>query len=66
MKVPLTKKRLREIRKLWRGDMQSGDWKKLMERIGDFLEEKGEHQRETFEPYNPDLLKLVVVDFISK
>ncbi|MCL7413890.1 MAG: hypothetical protein M8353_09785 [ANME-2 cluster archaeon] len=37
-----------------------------MKRLGDFLEEKGEHQREIFEPYNPDLLKLVVVVFISK
>ena len=65
LRIPLTKRRLREIRKLWREYNNSGDWKKLMENLDGFLERKEEHRIEILEPYNPDLLKLVVIDFIS-
>jgi len=65
LKIPLTKRRLREIRKLWREYQKSGDWKKLMGRLDDFFKKKEERHVEPLEPYDPDLLKLVVIDFIS-
>jgi SNF2 family DNA or RNA helicase len=65
LKIPLTKRRLREIRKLWREYQKSGDWKKLMGRLDDFLKRKKDRHIEPLKPYDPDLLKLVVIDFIS-
>lgn len=66
LKISLTKKRLQELRNLWRNFKNSQiNWKKLIIEISNFLEDKTFIHSEEVEPFNPKNLKLVVIDFIS-
>jgi superfamily II DNA or RNA helicase len=63
--LPPTKKRLRELRKIWRTYLKSNDWKKMITELGEFLTEKGVFKKMVVEPYDVSKLKLIVMDFIS-
>lgn len=64
--VPLTKKRLKDLRRIWKSyKNQHKNWKKLMTEIGDFLEDKTITDKEEIEPFDKGRLKLVTIDFIS-
>ncbi|MEM5881590.1 MAG: helicase-related protein [Candidatus Aenigmatarchaeota archaeon] len=64
--VSLTKRRTRELRKIWENYKKIKDWRKLMKDLKKFLEDviivKSE---EKMEPFDKNHLKLVVIDFIS-
>jgi CRISPR/Cas system-associated endonuclease Cas1 len=64
--VSLTKKRLQNLRAVWR-DYKNGhkNWKRLLKELLEFLEGKISIERDEIEPYNPALLKLITIDFIS-
>jgi hypothetical protein len=67
-KITLTKARTSEVRRYWRrykGDEGHGDWKKLADQLGDFLENKSEAKGSELEEFNEEKLKLVAVEFIS-
>jgi hypothetical protein len=40
-------------------------WKKLLNDISDFLEGKSPIGKEEIQPYNPQLLRLITIDFVS-
>jgi superfamily II DNA/RNA helicase len=63
--IPLTKRRLRDIRRIWRHYKNGKDWKKLIDELDQFLAQKGLQQREPIEPFDSERLKLVAIDFIS-
>ncbi len=63
--IPLTKRRLRDIRRIWRHYKNAKDWKKLIDELDQFLAQKGLQQREPIEPFDAERLKLVAIDFIS-
>lgn len=64
--VSLTKKRPQSLRAIWRNYKNNHkSWKGLLKDISEFLEGKLSVEREEIPPYNPELLKLVTVDFIS-
>jgi hypothetical protein len=63
--IPMTKRRLRGLRKIWRGYKNKEDWKKLIEELDEFLSQKGLQEREAIEPFDPEKVKLVAIDFIS-
>lgn len=66
LKISLTKRRLQEIRSLWRNYKNSQiNWKKFIKELSDFLEDKKFIYSEEIEPFDPKKLKLVVIDFIS-
>ena len=66
LSVSLTKKRLQNLRVTW-GDYKNShkSWKKLLKDISEFLEGKLHMEREKLPPYNPGLLKLITIDFVS-
>src|SRR3990170_2223889 len=66
LSVSLTKKRLQNLRAVWR-DYKNGhkNWKRLLKELLEFLEGKISIERDEVEPYNSDLLKLVTIDFVS-
>jgi hypothetical protein len=66
LSVSLTKKRLQNLRNIWRDykDNHKG-WKKLLKDISEFLEGKLPVEKEEIQPYNPQLLKLVTIVFVS-
>ncbi len=63
--IPLTKRRLRDIRRIWRRYKSVKDWKKLIGELGQFLEQKGLQEREPIEPFDRERLRLVAIDFVS-
>ncbi len=64
--INLTKKRLQILRAIWRSyTYEHKDWKKLLNNISEFLEGKIAIEKEKILPYNPKLLKLITIDFIS-
>jgi hypothetical protein len=63
--LPQTKKRLQELRKIWRAYVKSGDWKKMITELGEFLTEKGIFRKALVEPFDMSKLKLIAMDFIS-
>jgi len=65
LSIPYTKHRLKEMRGFWRAYKKSGDWKGLIKKLGGFLIEKGIHKKVPIEPYDPEKLKLVTIDFVS-
>lgn len=65
LKISLTKRRLQEIRSLWRNYKNSQiNWKKFIKELSDFLEDKKFIYSEEIEPFDPKKLKLVAIDFI--
>jgi len=63
--IPLTKRRVRDLRRVWRRYKNGKDWKKLIDELDQFLAQKGLQQREPIEPFDPGRLRLVAIDFIS-
>ena len=63
--VPQTKKRLQELRKIWRVYQKDGNWKKRIRDLNNFLMEKGVFKKEIVEPFDKSKVKLVTIDFIS-
>lgn len=66
LSVSLTKKRLQNLRAVWRNYKNNHkSWKKLLKDITEFLEGKLYMVKEKLPSYNPELLKLITIDFIS-
>lgn len=65
LSIPYTKYRLKELRRFWKLYKKSGDWKGLIKKLSGFVIEKGIHKKIPVEPYDPEKLKLVTIDFIS-
>jgi hypothetical protein len=66
MAVSLTKKRLQNLRAVWRNYKNNHkSWKKLLKDISEFLEGKLFIEKEKLSPYEPRLLKLITIDFVS-
>ncbi|MBI5198807.1 MAG: hypothetical protein HZA09_02190 [Nitrospirae bacterium] len=64
--ISLTKKRIRSLRKVWRDYRDNHkSWKRLLKDISEFLEGKQSVEKEEIPPYEPQLLKLVTIDFVS-
>jgi superfamily II DNA or RNA helicase len=62
----LTKKRLQRLRVLWKNYRNNHkSWKRLLNDLSGFLEDKFTLQREEMTPYDPSKLKLVTIDFVS-
>ena len=60
-----TKKRLSEMRKMWKSYKQSGDWKLLIDNLDEYCKDKGLRESEDVIPFNINKLQLITVDFIS-
>ena len=65
LRVPLTKRRLKNLRKIWKIYKNNGDWKKLISEINKFLEGMKMKQAVELKPFDKTSLRLVVIDFIS-
>lgn len=66
LSTPQTKKRLQVLRKKWRKyKKKSGDWKKLIKELNNFLIEKSTFKQNIVEPFDKSKLKLITIDFIS-
>lgn len=66
LSVSLTKKRLQNLRAVWRDYKNNHkSWKRLLKDLSEFLEGKISIERDEIEPYDPALLRLVTIDFIS-
>lgn len=65
LSIPYTKHRLKELRGFWRLYKKSSDWKGLIKKLSGFVIEKGVHKKVPVEPYEPEKVRLVTVDFIS-
>ncbi|MBE0427607.1 MAG: DEAD/DEAH box helicase family protein [Nitrospirae bacterium] len=66
LSVSLTKKRLQNLRIIWRNYKNNHrSWKRLLKDISDFLEGKLYMEKEKLPPYNPEMLRLITVDFVS-
>jgi hypothetical protein len=63
--VPQTKKRLQALRKMWRAYKKSGEWKKLIKELANFLIGKDALKKEIVEPFDAKKLRLITIDFIS-
>lgn len=64
-KTPLTKKRLKVLRIIWRRYQKDKDWRKMIKELNEFLIEKGIFKKVIVEPFDKTKLKLVAIDFIS-
>ena len=63
--ISLTKKRLQKVRYVWRNYKNNHkSWKRLLADLSEFLEGKQSIEREEISPYNPELLKLITIDFV--
>jgi hypothetical protein len=65
LSLPPTKKRLQELRKIWREYKKNNDWKRMTTELGGFLTEKGIFKKAVVEPFDLSKLKLIAMDFIS-
>ena len=64
--ISLTKKRLQKLRAIWKNYKNNHKgWKRLLGDLSEFLEGKLSIEREEIPPYNPELLKLIAIDFVS-
>ena len=63
--IPQTKKRLQNLRKIWRQYKKDNDWRKMIKELGGFLIEKGVFKKIVIEPFDRSKLKLITIDFIS-
>ena len=63
--IPQTKKRLQNLRKIWRQYKKDNDWRKMIKELGGFLIEKGVFKKIVVEPFDRTKLKLITIDFIS-
>ncbi len=66
LSVSLTKKRLQNLRAVWRDYKNNHKgWKRLLKDLSEFLEGKISIERDEIEPYDAKLLKLITIDFVS-
>lgn len=63
--IPYTKRRLSGLRKIWREYKKDKDWKELIKRLDEFVEQKGEQSRRELESFDINKLRLITIDFIS-
>lgn len=63
--ISLTKRRLQILRKMWRNYKKSGNWKKLINDIWNFVKQLSSKRRIEIPPFERSKLKLVAIDFIS-
>ncbi len=63
--ISLTKRRLQILRKMWRNYKKSGNWKKLISEIWNFVKQLSSKRRIEIPPFERNKLKLVAIDFIS-
>ncbi|MGP6207994.1 helicase-related protein [Cuniculiplasma sp. SKW3] len=63
--LPQTKKRLQELRRIWREYTKDDDWKTMINNIGEFLLEKETFRKSGVEPFERSNLKLITIDFVS-
>ena len=63
--ISLTKRRLQILRKMWRNYKKSGNWKKLINDIWNFVKQLSSKRRIEIPPFERNKLKLVAIDFIS-
>lgn len=65
LSAPLTKKRLSQLRRVWKDLKSTSDWKKALIEIDNFLVDKGLGEKIIIEPFDSNKLRLVAIDFIS-
>ena len=65
LSLPPTKKRLQDLRQIWRSYRKNNDWKNMIEELGNFIGKKGMFKKTKIEPFDSTKLKLVTMDFIS-
>lgn len=63
--TPLTKKRLQNLRKIWKDYNKHYNWKNIIDNLENFLEAKKTFEKSSLEPFDPSKLQLVTIDFIS-
>lgn len=63
--ISLTKKRLQDIRKIWKAYRSSPNWKNLIRKLTEFVADKLVHEKEPIEPFNSKKLRLITLEFIS-
>ena len=63
--ISLTKRRLQILRKMWRKYKKSGNWKKLISDVWNFIGRLSSKKRIEIPPFEKSKLKLVAIDFIS-
>lgn len=65
LNISLTKKRLQDLRKIWKNYKKSPNWKKLINELTDFVSDKFVYKKEEIEPFSTAKLRLITLDFIS-
>ena len=63
-----TPRRLRELRRIWRGYSNHKNWKKLVSDLDNYmygLPNIGNAEDTELEPFDPRKLRLICIDFIS-
>jgi len=63
--ISLTKKRLQNLRKIWKNYKRSPNWKELIRKLTDFVSDKLVQQKEDIEPFDNKKLRLIALDFVS-
>ncbi|MBI4149200.1 hypothetical protein HY491_02015, partial [Candidatus Woesearchaeota archaeon] len=63
--IPQTKKRLQNLRKIWRQYKKANNWRIMIKELSSFLIEKGIFKKVIVEPFDKVKLKLITIDFIS-
>ena len=66
LNIPLTKRRLRSLRRIWNSYYKNHkDWKRMLRELEEFLEDKTTLQKEKIEPFDRKKLRLIAIDFVS-
>ena len=65
MGISLTKKRLQNLRKIWKNYKRSPNWKELIRKLTDFVSDKLVQQKEDIEPFDNKKLRLIALDYVS-
>ncbi len=65
LKVSLTKKRLQVLRKIWKTDRASPNWKKLIRELTDFVSDKLVYEKEHMDEFDKKKLRLITLEFIA-
>ena len=63
--IPTTKKRLGQLRKIYKSLKEHKDWKKSIKELEGYAKEKREISIVEIEPFNPKKIRLISVDLIS-
>lgn len=64
----LTPKRLRELRRIWKRYNNHKNWKKMISDLDEYMDglpKIGNAEDTELEPFNPEKLRLICIDFIS-